>query len=161
VRIYSEVGKGTTMSLYLPRFAGDPEATDTESVPPIDRGTGEVVLVVDDETSIRMLVMEVLQENGYAGIEAGDGSAGLRMLDSNPHVELLITDLGLPGGMNGRQLAEAARAKRPHLRVLFVTGFAENAVLGEGPLPQGTAVMTKPFVMAGLGQKIRELLDRS
>jgi CheY-like chemotaxis protein len=161
VRIYSEVGKGTTMCLYLPRFLGDPEAALAELPEPVDRGSGEVVLVIDDEPSIRMLISEVLQENGYAGIEAEDGPSGLRALDSDPRIELLITDLGLPGGMNGRQVAEAARAKRPQLKILFVTGFAENAVLGEGPLPEGTAVVTKPFVMASLGKKVRELLDRT
>jgi len=161
VRIYSEVGKGATMCLYLPRHLGEAEADDeTAAGTAIDQGAGETVLVIDDEPTVRMLIVEVLQENGYAAIEAPDGPAGLRILQSDARVDLLITDVGLPGGLNGRQVADAARQTRPDLKVLFVTGYAESAAIGEGHLDAGMEVITKPFVMSALGAKIRELIDR-
>ena len=130
-------GKGTTMCLYLPRHHGDWRRDATMRRPPRPQhacATGETVLVVDDEPTVRMLVAEVLEELGYAAIEAPDGPSGLRMLQSDARIDLLITDVGLPGGMNGRQLADAARATRPDLKVLFITGYAENAVVGNGQL---------------------------
>jgi PAS domain S-box-containing protein len=161
IRIYSEVGEGTTMCVYLPRHADD-AATEDEAV--LTRGTeaagdGEVVLVIDDEPTIRMLIGEVLAESGYAVIEAPDGPAGLKVLESNARVDLLITDVGLPGGMNGRQVADAARASRPNLKVLFITGYAENAVIGRGRLDNGMFVMTKPFQMEILADRIREIIE--
>ena len=161
VRIYSEVGKGTTMCLYLPRYAGAAEeAQDAGAGAAIDQGDGETVLVIDDEPTVRMLIVEVLEEHGYAAIEAGDGPSGLRILESDMRIDLLITDVGLPGGLNGRQVADAARRSRPNLKVLFITGYAENAAVGNGHLDPGMEVITKPFVMANLGAKIRELIDR-
>ncbi len=161
VRIYSEVGQGTTMCLYLPRHSED-AVPDEEFEPTAtlnQGGDGEVVLVIDDEPTIRMLVAEVLAESGYAVIEAPDGPAGLRVLESNARIDLLITDVGLPGGMNGRQVADAARLTRPDLKVLFVTGYAENAVLGSGRLENGMFVMTKPFQMEILASRIREIIE--
>ena len=147
VRIYSEVGQGTTMCIYLPRHDEDaPSEDDTRpstSLEPV--GDGEVVLLIDDEPSIRMLVAEVLTEAGYAVIEAPDGPIGLRILESNTKIDLLITDVGLPGGMNGRQVADAARVSRPDLKVLFITGYAENAVVGGGRLEKGMFLLSKPF----------------
>ena len=117
------------------------------------------MLVVDDETTVRMLVSEVLQDLGYTAIEAGDGAAALTILQSGVRVDLLVTDVGLPGGMNGRQLAEAARLIRRGLRVLFITGYAENAVLSHGHLEPGMQVMTKPFGMEALATRIRALIE--
>ncbi len=161
VRIYSEVGRGTTLCLYLPRHTGAAEAPE-EAQPgqDIDRGDGETVLVIDDEPTVRMLIVEVLEENGYASIEAVDGPSGLRVLHSDARIDLLITDVGLPGGMNGRQIADAARITRPDLKVLFITGYAENAAVGNGHLDAGMEVITKPFAMAALAGKIRDLIDR-
>ena len=105
-----------------------------------------------------MLVMEVLEELGYAAIEAADGASGLKVLRSDARIDLLVSDVGLPGGMNGRQMADAARATRPDLKVLFITGFAENAVLGNGHLDPGMHVMTKPFAIEALASRIRELI---
>ena len=161
IRIYSEVGEGTTMCIYLPRHADD---APTEDEPVHTGGTeaagdGEVVLVIDDEPTIRMLIAEVLAESGYAVIEAQDGPAGLKVLESNARVDLLITDVGLPGGMNGRQVADAARVSRPELKVLFITGYAENAVIGRGRLDKGMFVMTKPFQMEMLADRIREIIE--
>ncbi len=160
VRIYSEVGKGTTMCLYLPRHFGKAEDMDApiENVE-IDRGEGETVLVIDDEPILRMLVLDVLEENGYRALEASDGASGLRILESDTRIDLLITDVGLPGGMNGRQVADAARVIRPDLKVLFITGYAENAVFGNGHLEPGMELLTKPFPVATLGQRIRKLID--
>ena len=163
VRIYSEVGQGTTMCLYLPRHDEDAPADDearTSPRCPVPSGEGEVVLVIDDEPTIRMLVAEVLAESGYAVIEAPDGPAGLRVLESNARIDLLITDVGLPGGMNGRQVADAARENRPDLKVLFITGYAENAVIGRTRLANGMFVLTKPFQMEVLADRIRDILER-
>jgi PAS domain S-box-containing protein len=161
IRIYSEVGQGTTMCLYLPRHAEDTPLDDEPmlSEPSEPAGEGEVVLVIDDEPTIRMLVAEVLAEAGYAVIEAPDGLAGLRVLESNARIDLLITDVGLPGGMNGRQVADAARVSRPDLKVLFITGYAENAVIGRGRLERGMFVLTKPFQMEFLAGRIREIIE--
>jgi CheY-like chemotaxis protein len=120
---------------------------------------GETVLVVDDEATIRMLVTEVLTDLGYAAIDAADGAAGLKVLNSDLPIDLLVTDVGLPGGMNGRQLADAARAVRPDLKVLFITGYAENAVLSHGHLDPGMHVLTKPFAMDVLATRIRDLIE--
>lgn len=161
VRIYSEFGQGTTMCIYLPRHADGALADEEpELLPALDSlGAGEVVLVIDDEPTIRMLVAELLAEAGYAVIEAPDGPAGLKVLESNARIDLLITDVGLPGGMNGRQVADAARVSRPGLKVLFITGYAENAVIGQSRLDKGMFVITKPFQMDVLAHRIREIIE--
>ena len=149
------------LSLYLPRYSDDASVPEEIERPPGAQATGEgeVVLVIDDEPTVRMLVAEVLGELGYAVIEAPDGPAGLKVLDSNARIDLLITDVGLPGGMNGRQVADAARVGRPDLKVLFITGYAENAVLGKGRLAEGMYVVTKPFQMDMLAHRIREIIE--
>ncbi|KMO39037.1 hypothetical protein VQ02_10785 [Methylobacterium variabile] len=161
VRIYSEVGQGTTVCLYLPRHHGDVagpgEMPDLAEAPRAEQG--ETVLIIDDEPSIRMLVAEVLEDLGYAAIEAADGPAGLKVLQSDVRIDLLVTDVGLPGGMNGRQVADAARVTRPNLKVLFITGYAENAAVGNGYLDVGMQVLTKPFVMEALASRIRDLIE--
>jgi PAS domain S-box-containing protein len=161
IRIYTELGKGTTMCLYLPRHHGDGQVDSSadRSADVEQSGDGEVVLVIDDEPTIRMLIVEILQEAGYAVIEASDGPAGLRVLQSAGKIDLLITDVGLPGGLNGRQVADAARVLRPDLKVLFITGYAENAAIGNGLLEKGMRVVTKPFAMDDLARKIRELIE--
>jgi len=161
VRIHSEVGRGTTVCLYLPRHLG--EADGVEEVPELADAPraedGQTVLVVDDEPTVRMLVTEVLEDLGYTAIEAADGAAGLKVLQSDVRIDLLVTDVGLPGGMNGRQVADAARVARPELKVLFITGYAENAVLSHGHLDPGMHVLTKPFAMEALASRIKELID--
>ena len=161
VRVTSAPGQGTTMCLYLPRYTGSAEAADAdEAPPPVDQGDGETVLVIDDEPTIRMIIVEVLQENGYAAIEAADGPAGLKILQSDARIDLLITDVGLPGGLNGRQVADAARALRPRLKVLFITGYAETAAIGDGALAAGMEVIVKPFEVSALSARIRDMIDR-
>ena len=160
VRIYSEVGDGTMICIYLPRHYGLEEAADIPAgiVNPTPEA-GETVLVVDDEPAVRMLVTDVLTDLGYAAVEAKDGPDGLKVLQSEQRIDLLITDVGLPGGMNGRQVADAARTLRPNLKVLFITGYAENAVVGNGHLDPGMAVLTKPFAVNDLILRIRTLID--
>jgi PAS domain S-box-containing protein len=160
VRIYSEVGQGTMVCLYLPRHLGDAEPADeaanAAAAPRAEQG--ETVLIVDDEVTVRMLMTEVLEDLGYRAIEASDGAAGLRILQSDARIDLLVTDVGLPGGINGRQVADAARTLRPGLKVLFITGYAENAVISHGHLAPGMQVMTKPFGMEELANRIKELI---
>jgi CheY-like chemotaxis protein len=162
VRIYSEVGQGTVVCLYLPRHQG---ADDAEEIAADEdnphAAAGERVLIVDDEPSIRMLVSEALTDFGFTALEAADGPAGLKILDAPGRIDLLITDVGLPGGINGRQLADAARTSRPGLRILFITGYAENAVIGNGVLPPGMHVLTKPFSLPELSHAITAVLGRA
>jgi PAS domain S-box-containing protein len=161
VSIYSEVGEGTTVCIYLPRHVGsaehEGEEAHTAEVPRAEEG--ETVLVVDDEPTVRMLVVEVLTDLGYTAMEAEDGAAGLRIINSDAPIDLLVTDVGLPGGLNGRQVADAARSVRPDLKVLFITGYAENAVLSHGHLDPGMHVLTKPFAMEVLATRIRGLIE--
>jgi CheY-like chemotaxis protein len=148
------------MCLYFPRHRGAlSEAAEAVSARIPETGAGRSVLVIDDEPTVRMLILEVLEEAGYSAIEAEDGPSGLKLLEAAGPIDLLITDVGLPGGLNGRQVAEAARVVRPGLKVLFVTGFAENAVLESGHLEPGMAVITKPFVMADLAARIEEMIE--
>ena len=160
VRIYSELGQGTTMCIYLPRHerGAEQEGLAGAVVVPDNPGDGNVVLVIDDEPTIRMLVVELLKEAGYVAIEAFDGPSGLGVLQSDARVDLLITDVGLPGGLNGRQIADAARVRRPDLKVLFITGYAANAALGNGYLEPGMSVVTKPFEMDALARKISAVM---
>jgi len=159
-RIYSELGEGTTMKLYFPRFMGEIGASD-ESGSDVagEANPGETVLVIEDESAIRMLVTDVLEAAGYRVIEAADGPSGLTILNSDERIDLLLTDVGLPGGLNGRQVADIARATRPGLRVLFVTGYAENAAVGAGYLEPGMQVVTKPFAMTTLAARVREIIQ--
>jgi signal transduction histidine kinase len=163
VRIYSEEGEGTTVRIYLPRHQGEAdEEQEQATLSDAPRAeAGETVMIVDDEPSVRMLVTDVLEELGYAAIEAADGVAGLKLLESDMRIDLLITDVGLPGGVNGRQMADAARRVRPKLRVLFITGYAENASIGNGRLAPGMHVMVKPFGMEMLASRIRAIIGGS
>ena len=161
VRIYSELGEGTTVCIYLPRFYGelarDDEPAQAANMSP--SSNSETVLVVDDEPTVRMLISDILEELGYVAIEAADSVAGLKVLQSDARIDLLVTDVGLPGGMNGRQMADAARVTRPDLKVLFITGYAENSVLGNGRLAPGMAVMTKPFPVEMMASRIKQMIE--
>jgi CheY-like chemotaxis protein len=159
VRVYSEIGKGTTMCLYFPRFIGELSPDERQPDLPGDGGDGERVLVIDDEPAIRMVISEVLTEAGYRVIEAVDGASGLRIVQSGGRVDLLITDVGLPNGLNGRQVADAARSINPGLKILFITGFAENAAIGSGHFEAGMSIMTKPFSNTVLVNKVRQIID--
>ena len=158
-KIYSEVGRGTTVKLYLPRYRG--EAPEQEEPPYLTDAyaaeSGETVLVVEDESVVRGLIVETLADLGYRALEAADGPKGLEILQSRRRVDLLVTDVGLPG-LNGRQVADAGRTLRPGLKVLFMTGYAENAALASGFLEPGMQMITKPFAMEVLASKIRSMI---
>jgi CheY-like chemotaxis protein len=161
VRIYSEVGNGTMVCIYLPRHmadAGNDQTFEvTEDAPRAEQG--QTVLLVDDEPLVRMIAAEALEELGYTVIEAADGASALKILSSAQPIDLLVTDVGLPGGTNGRQVADAARVTRPDLKVLFITGYAENAVLNHGHLSPGMQVLTKPFQIDSLARRVKELIE--
>ncbi|KPW67824.1 hypothetical protein ALO81_200235 [Pseudomonas cannabina] len=161
VRIQSEVGKGTAITIYLPRYNGaavkDESAVD--KAPVEFTRSGENILIVDDEPTVRMLLTDALGDLGYTLIEAADSLAGLKLLRSDVHIDLLITDVGLPGGMNGRQMADAGREVRPYLKTLFITGYAENAAIGDEQLGPGMRVLTKPFAIDVLASRVQELMN--
>jgi CheY-like chemotaxis protein len=160
VRIYSELGKGTTVCLYLPRFSGDADTPETHLPDRAELGDGETILVVDDKSGVRLVLAEELGDSGYRVIEASDGPSALCILESGAQINLLITDVGLPGGLNGRQVADAARVSRPSLKIMFITGFAENASIGNGHLESGMEVLTEPFIASDLIGKVQELLSQ-
>ncbi|CDX46872.1 Blue-light-activated protein (Includes: Blue-light-activated histidine kinase; Response regulator) (fragment) [Mesorhizobium sp. ORS 3359] len=159
VRIYTEMGKGTTVALYLPRHWLSPQQNEQPQIEDTQlSGEGGTILVVDDEPLIRMLISEVLGDLGYRMIEAADGATALKAVQGEDKIDLLITDVGLPGGINGRQLADAMRQTKPKLKVLFITGYAENAAVGNGHLAPGMHVLTKPFAMERLASKIADIV---
>lgn len=163
VRIYSEIGQGTTVTIYLPRHegtAGESEVPQDSFAPRLAH-VGETILIVDDEPTVRLLVVDALGDLGYGCIEAEDGAAALRLFESGERIDLLITDVGLPGGLNGRQVADAARVGRPDLRVLFITGYAENAVLNHGHIEPGMEVLTKPFAIDDLIRRVERMLGEA
>ncbi len=162
VRIHSKQGMGTTVTLFLPKHDGElSRSTAIAARGEMRAGAGDSVLVVDDEAVIRMLIVEVLQDLGYSAVEAVDGISGLRQIERNPRFDLLVTDVGLPGGMNGRQLADAARQRQPDLKVLFITGFAETIATEKGVLEPGMEVLTKPFTMDAIATRIRAMINPS
>jgi PAS domain S-box-containing protein len=160
-RIYSELGQGTTVKIYLPRHVGKShdKELDAQTAELPRTGEGETVLIVDDEPTIRMLIGDTLSELGYRAIEVADGASGLKILESDVNIDLLITDVGLPGGMNGKEMADLARTKRPKLKVLFITGYAENAAITNGHLEPRMEVMSKPFSMDKLAARIRSIIE--
>ena len=158
VIIHSEVGKGTTVSLFLPRFIGEivaDVAADAALLP--FANAGETVLIVEDDPAVRVLVSAVLKELGYGFVEAGDANTAVPIIESDQRIDLMISDVGLPG-MNGRQLAEIGRQIRPDLKVLFITGYAEHAAVRGGFLDPGMQLITKPFTFDLLTAKVREMI---
>jgi signal transduction histidine kinase/ActR/RegA family two-component response regulator len=160
-KIYSELGHGTTVKLYLPRHpAGEVEteaASEARSASPV--AVREAILIVEDDDDVRDYAARALRQLGYAVIEAADGTAALRILETAPQIRLLFTDVGLPGGLDGRQLADEARRRRPDLKVLFTTGYARNAIVHGGRLDPGVELIVKPFTQAALAAKIRHALE--
>ncbi|VVO98794.1 Sensor histidine kinase RcsC [Pseudomonas fluorescens] len=158
VAIQSEVGNGTTVSLFLPRFGGDlPRDVPADVHHAPSAQNGETVLIVEDDPAVRVLVSTVLSELGYAFVEAADADSAVPILDSPQRIDLMISDVGLPG-MNGRQLAEIGRQYRPELKVLFITGYAEHAAVRGGFLDPGMQMITKPFTFDLLTAKVREMI---
>jgi CheY-like chemotaxis protein len=160
VKIYSEVGEGTTVKVYLPRFHAEAEHREEETVAPVARGTKhETILVVEDDEDVRAYSTDALRDLGYRVLEASSAGTALPLLDEHPEIVVLFTDVGLPGGMNGRQLAEEARTRRPDLKVLFTTGYARNAIVHDGRLDPGVELLTKPFTQSALSEKLRDIID--
>ena len=161
VRLRSEVGQGTTVTIYLPRHLGAGVKTvgqDTGAIMPA--GTvGDVVLMVEDEPAVRMVVRDTLSDLGYTVLEAESGRAGLKIANSGVRIDLLLTDVGLPGDMNGRQLADAARQQRPDLKVLFITGYADSVAVGNGRMEEGMEVMVKPFALEMLATRVQGIIN--
>ena len=159
VRLDSAPGQGTTVRLFLPRH--EPAAQRVEQPAPREpsakAGTGGVVLLVEDEQEVRAVLGERLREAGHRVLEAADGPAALRLLNAGAHVDLLVTDVGLPGGLNGRQVADAARERRPALPVLFVTGYAGSVL--DSQLAPGMAVISKPFSLDAMAAKVQAMLE--
>ncbi|TMJ80768.1 MAG: response regulator [Alphaproteobacteria bacterium] len=160
VKIYSEVGEGTTVKIYLPRYAAPAQDAEEEMIRPLARGKNrETVLVVEDDEDVRSYSTDSLRDLGYSVLEASTARIALQMLESHPQVAVLFTDVGLPGGMNGRQLAEEAKRLHPNLKVLFTTGYARNAIVHEDRLDAGVELLTKPFTQAALSEKLRDIID--
>jgi PAS domain S-box-containing protein len=159
VTIDSKIGRGTSVRLYLPRHHGDLAAQHASAAKATERAaTGETVLVVEDEPVVRGVILEILAEQGYRTLEAVDGPSGLRILRSDERIDLLVTDVGLPG-MNGRQLADQARESRPDLKILFITGYAESVAISDGFLQPGMEMITKPFDLDNLSRRIRSMIS--
>jgi PAS domain S-box-containing protein len=159
VTIDSKLGQGTSVKLYLPRHLGDVAAEHASAVRAAEHAaTGETVLVVEDEPVVRGVIMEMLGEQGYRTLEAVDGPSGLRMLRTSERIDLLVTDVGLPG-INGRQLADQARETRPDLKILFITGYAESVAIANGFLQPGMEMITKPFDLDNLSRRIRAMVS--
>jgi PAS domain S-box-containing protein len=161
VRIYSEVGRGTTVKLYLPRHqADDVAAAAVEEVAPVPCSTsGQTILVVEDDDDVRAHTTAILRELGYTVLEASVASSALHQLERRSDIKLLFTDIGLPGGMNGRQLADVVRQRRPTLKVLLTTGYARNAMAHDSRPDPGMALLLKPFTYAAVAAKLADLLD--
>jgi PAS domain S-box-containing protein len=159
VSIYSETGVGTTVKLYLPRVADGAAVPAQRPRGAAPTGAGERVLVVEDDDSVRLLIVEVLGELGYQTIEASETEAALTILGRPERIDLMISDVGLPG-MNGRQLAEVARQSRPSLPVLFITGYAAGAARRSEFLGSGMDMISKPFAVDALALKVREMFER-
>ncbi|TWE07731.1 PAS domain S-box-containing protein [Pseudomonas sp. AG1028] len=157
LHLESQVGHGTTLDLYLPRLPEAPTAQQADARRDAPRGTGERILVVEDDQVVRMLMIEVLEELGYQLIQASDAQSALGLLEQHAPLDLLLTDVGLPG-MNGRQLADAARQRQPGLKVLFATGYAEGAELRDGYLGDGMDMIAKPFSFDSLAAKLKAML---
>jgi len=160
LKIYSEPGDGTTIKIYLPRF-DSAELEDVDTAPQVapEGSSAETILVVEDDADVRVQSVEALGELGYRVLQAADGAAALRLLRREAHVDLLFTDVVLPGGLTGAQVAAEAREIQPGLKVLFTTGYARNAIVHNGRLDPGVQLITKPYSFADLAAKVRDVLD--
>ena len=160
VRIYSEIGEGTTVKVYLPRSVSETEKAPTDEPDKRSRWTGaETILLVEDDDALRAYATDILQELGYHVMSANNGVAALETLDRGGPVDLLLTDVVMPGGLNGRQLADKAVARRPGLRVLYMTGYTRDAIVHHGRLDPGINMISKPFSFEELAARVRERLD--
>jgi two-component system NtrC family sensor kinase len=164
IRIYSEIDVGTTIKMYFPRLTGQPDLPQwvargmTPAPAPSIDGT-ESVLVVEDDPQVNKLAVEALQERGYRVVSAPDGASALKLIEDAPSIDLLLTDVVLPGGMNGRQLSDEVVKRRPAIKILYMTGYTRNAIIHHGRLDPNIDLLTKPFTADALARKIRRILD--
>jgi CheY-like chemotaxis protein len=159
IRIYSEPGQGTVVKLFLPReLTQQPDSAEQPAGRSSADGGSETILVVEDHDGLREYSAGVLRELGYNVLEAANAEAGLRLLEDKPDVDLLFTDVVLPG-LNGRQLADQALKIVPQLKVLFTTGYTRNAIVHDGRLDEGVTLVTKPFTYTAIASKVRMVLD--
>ena len=163
IKIYSEIGEGTTIKLYFPRlseqrdlpvWSGEDRAPRSQP-----KGGNETILLVEDDEEVRRFASETLRELGYTVHTAPEGKTALKILESEQNIGLLFTDVVLPNGMNGRQLADEVRRRRPDLKVLYATGYTRNAIIHHGRLDADVELLTKPFSAEGLTRKVRQILD--
>jgi CheY-like chemotaxis protein len=160
IKIYSELGVGTTIKLYLPRYFGEAKAGVADAAPEAAHAAGaESILVVEDDDSLRAYATEILRELGYRVLEAPNANSALEILAMEDNIDLLLTDVVMPGGVNGRQLADEATRRRPTLRVLFMTGYTRNAIVHHGRLDAGIHMIGKPFSFQELAARVRARLD--
>ena len=160
VLLDSKHGQGTTVTICLPRYVGatDGEADALAPASSLTAPASAVVLVFEDEPAVGMVIHDALADCGYMVLETDNGQSALHIVESGVRIDLLLTDVGLPGGMNGRQLADVARQRRPDLKVLFLTGYAENAAVGNSRMEQGMEVMTKPFGLEALAARVKGMI---
>jgi CheY-like chemotaxis protein len=158
IKIYSEIDRGTTVKIYLPRHVGSGVARPAPATKPIPQGSVEdTILVVEDDRNVREMTAESLRELGYSVLQAADGPEALNLLE-NERVDLIFTDIVMPQ-MNGRQLADAVTEKWPDIRILYTTGYARNAIVHNGVLDHGVSLLAKPFSLEQLAHKVREVLN--
>jgi CheY-like chemotaxis protein len=159
ITVSSTEGSGTLFRIYLPAMESEAGVDEKPIGSDIAFGDSEVILVVDDEPSLLSMLSKILQANGYQVLLAGDGQEGLKQLSLHPHVDLLLTDIMLPGGMNGRQVADAAKRENAALKVLFMSGYPRDAIIEQGRLEPSARLLSKPFNPTTLVQAVREILD--
>jgi len=163
LKLYSEVDEGTTVKIYLPRYTGGGaegvEETKAQSVATTRANGNESILVVEDDDALRAYTVEMLADLGYRVFQAASGAAALEIIEREPDIDLLFTDVVMPGGMNGRQLGDQAVMRRPKLKVLYTTGYSRNAIVHHGRLDPGVQMIGKPFSIQELGSKVRGILD--
>jgi CheY-like chemotaxis protein len=157
--VYSELGQGTTFKIYLPRVEEAVESLQPRAAPTESLQGSETILVVEDDQSVRMLARDALEMDGYTLLEASDGQEALRVCEGHQGpIHLMVTDVVMPG-MSGRQLAERLASLRPEMKVLYISGYADNAIVRHGVLEPGLAFLQKPFTPGALARKVREVLD--
>jgi CheY-like chemotaxis protein len=160
VKIYSEFGQGTTVKVYLPRHLGAADEIAFDGTPASGHFVGtESILIVEDDDALRAYASDILHELGYRVFDAADGAAALKIVDTEPAIDLLLSDVIMPGGMNSRQLAEEAMNRQPGLKVLFMTGYTRNVIVHHGRLDAGVHMIGKPFSFRELAMRVRVRLD--
>jgi CheY-like chemotaxis protein len=161
VKIYSEVGEGATVKLYLPRALDEEDAPDAVSAAAPAEGSGETILVVEDDQAVRDTAVALLKDLGYGVLEAADAAAALAVIECEASLDLLFTDVVMPGHLRSPELARRARERRPGLAVLFTSGYTENAIVHGGRLDEGVELLSKPYTREALARKIRHVLAGS